>query len=145
MPHLTQPILLNGPLLECLICISQPRQEALKRAKAEVPAPISVRALVDTGASCTCVDPQVIKSLGLSPLGTAQVHTPTTKGTAQNCGVYDAAIIIRSTNGNLSIGTLPIVETHLSSQGFELIMGRNVLSKCILVYDGTSGYFTLSF
>jgi predicted aspartyl protease len=128
-----------------LICVSDPRQEALKKAGRPVPIPISVRALVDTGASCTCIDPAIIKRLGLSPIGKTQVHTPSTQGTAHGCNTYDASLVIRGQSGNLSIGTLAVVETGLNYQGFDAILGRNVLSRCMLFYNGPVGIVGLYF
>lgn len=59
--------------------------------------------------------------------------------------MYDAAMIIQAPAGNLSIPTLAVVEARLTMQGFDALMGRDVLSKCVLIYDGFAGTFTLSF
>jgi hypothetical protein len=58
----------------------------------KVPPPVIVRALIDTGASCTCLDPLVIAKLGLAPSGTVQVHTPSTAGSAVTCNQFDVAV-----------------------------------------------------
>jgi predicted aspartyl protease len=145
MPSLTLRISPGGPLIDCFVSVSHPRQAALKKAGVATPPPVPVRALIDTGASCTCVDPRVIKLLNLSPTGIAQVHTPSTQGSAVAHGMYDAGIIIQASSGNLSIGTLPVVEARLTMQGFDVLMGRDVLANCVLIYDGFAGTFTLSF
>ena len=145
MPTLSAPISIAGPLIDCFIAVSQPRQNALARAGQPVPAPVAARALIDTGASCTCIDPRVVQPLGLTPIGVTQVHTPSTQGNVHGCSVYDASLVIRTPVGNLSIGTLPVIEATLSVQGFEVLIGRDVLTKCMLVYDGPMNRFTLAF
>jgi predicted aspartyl protease len=40
------------------------------------PSPIQVRALIDTGASHTCVDPSVLRPLNLTPTGSTHVSSP---------------------------------------------------------------------
>jgi hypothetical protein len=53
----------GGPVLPVGVAVSQARREALTTAGREVPPVASIRALVDTGASCTCVDPAVLEAL----------------------------------------------------------------------------------
>ena len=73
MPHISLPISPSGPTLEFFVAASVPRAEALKKAGLPVPAPILVKGLIDTGASCTSIDPSILKALGLVSTGTIPV------------------------------------------------------------------------
>jgi hypothetical protein len=89
--HFTLQIVAAGPLLTAFVGVSQLRSEALRAANEPVPTAVRVQALVDTGASCTCVDPSVLAALELDPTGNVFVHTPTTGGTPETKDQYDAA------------------------------------------------------
>ena len=67
MPILTLPLEIGGAIIDVGFAVSGPRLNALKAANMPVPTPVIVRALVDTGASCTCLDPTVIAQLSLAP------------------------------------------------------------------------------
>jgi hypothetical protein len=41
--------------------------------------------------------------------------------------------------------TIPVVETPLASQGFQALVGRDILNQGLLVYSGKSGQLTLAF
>jgi hypothetical protein len=84
----------NGPVLTVVIGVSVARGDALMTAGQPVPAGISARALIDTGASCTCVDPSILAKLALTPTGTVSVHTPSTGPAAHLAEQYDVSLII---------------------------------------------------
>lgn len=130
------------------VAVSQARREALAAAGHEVPAPSSVRALVDTGASCTCVDPAVLKALDLSARGSVSVHTPSTGSALHQADEYDVSLIIPGAGTHhvpLTIDAVPVIAADLAIQGIHAIIGRDVLRDCILIYNGTVGEFTLAF
>lgn len=145
MPHLTLPVLSDGPILELLVGVSRPRQEALKRAKQPVPNPVKIRGLIDTGASGTCLDPQCLSSLGLTPTGQALIHTPSTGGTPALCNQYDVSIILVHASVRMTIGEMPIIESALVVQGIHALVGRDILASCLFVYDGRGEQFMLAF
>ena len=127
--------------------VSAPRFNALKAAGRTPPPWQSVLALVDTGASCTCIDPSVIEALDLQPTGTVPIHTPTTGGTPKVCNQYDVglALLIAPQQVHVSAFTIAVVEAALSEQGIQALIGRDVLSKGMLVYNGVHGSLSLAF
>lgn len=136
----------DGPHIKALIGISAPRQRALVSAGLPVPTPVLVKLLIDTGASGTCLDPISIGSLGLSPTGTIPIQTPTTNGVPHQCNLYDISLIIPAPKGQpFYIDALPIVESSLKSQGIDGLLGRDVLANCVLIYNGSIGWYTLSY
>lgn len=78
MPHFTLQNSPQGPLLNAVISVSAARHNALISGGLPVPAPQVIRALVDTGASVTSIDPSVLTALNLTPTGSTLVHTPST-------------------------------------------------------------------
>jgi hypothetical protein len=147
MPILTLPLEPDGPIISVGFVVSAPRQMALERAKLPVPKPVIVRGLIDTGASCTCVDSTVIQRLQLVPSGTVPVHTPSTSGTPHICSQFDIGIGLLMDNGQVhSPGlVIPVIESDLGSQGIQALLGRNLLEQGILIYDGRRRLLTLAF
>jgi predicted aspartyl protease len=149
LPHFTLQFRINdGPVVAASIGVSVPRGQALLQAGQQTPPLVPIRALIDTGASHTCVDPTVLSKLGLTPTGTAQVHTPTTGSTPQQVNQYDIALLIPGadpTHAALVRSTLPVTEHALAIQGIQALIGRDVLSDCVLIYNGTTNLFTLSY
>jgi hypothetical protein len=146
MPHFTLPFQVGpGPRIDAFIAVSNARIVALQAANQPVPQSQRVLALVDTGASITSVDPSVITALGIQPTGALPVHTPSTGGTALQMNTFDVAIYIPIPNKpHFSLGALQVFESTLKVQGFEVLLGRDVLQHALFIYDG-SGSFSLSF
>src|SRR5262245_25457092 len=135
MPNLNIQISPLGPVMDVFVSVSQPRADALKNAGQVIPVPIAIRALVDTGESCSCVDPTILTALGLSPTGSASIHTPTTAGTAANHSLYDVGLVLPHPKGSLSFPVIPVVSTHLQMQGIQGLIGRDILKTCLLIYN----------
>jgi hypothetical protein len=126
--------------------VSTPRRNALTKAGLQIPTPELVNVLVDTGASGTCIDPSHIAKLGISPSGIIDVHTPSTAGVAAQCNQFDVDIAVILDNGQYHfVNTLPVIESSLASQGIDGLLGRDVLSQGILIFNGAAKTFTLSF
>lgn len=147
MPHLTHQISTSGPILDVVIACSTPREKALEKAKLPIPEPKIIRLLIDTGASCTCIDPAILAALGLTPTGAIPMHTPTTAGNPQTMPQYDVKLaLLPPAGGPLRIfSAIAVCGTSMADQPFDGLLGRDVLSKCLFVYDGTDGRFSLAF
>jgi Aspartyl protease len=110
-----------------------------------VPEPIIVDLLVDTGASCTVLDQTAIYPLGLVPTGETRVHTPTTGSGSESRFQYDVSLVLFHLDNSRLFQSLPVIATDLSRQGIGGLLGRDVLEKCLLVYDGSAQAFSLAF
>lgn len=149
MPNVTvtlDPI--EGPILPVGVSVSRARREALLASGENVPPIVSVRALVDTGASCTCVDPSVLQALSLPATGTVFLYTPSTGSTPHAADEYDVGLVVPGAGIHhlpLTIDGVPVVAANLAVQGIHALIGRDVLQDCILIYNGTDGDFTLAF
>ena len=94
MTHFTNQIDPAGPILRVGVAVSAVRATALGAAGQTVPTPVFIRALVDTGASCTCIDPKILAQLNLSPTGKVSMVTPSTGANAQVADQYDVGLVI---------------------------------------------------
>lgn len=131
----------HGPALQAEISIPSDLADTLQRRGAQVPVPRAGLALLDTGASITAVDQQVLADLGLTPTDFAQVVTP---GRLASQPIYSCNISFPGT----PIPTLPfnvVVGSSLAPLGFSVLVGRDVLRDFQIVYNGVEGMWTLAF
>ena len=145
MPYFTLQFQPSGPQLDVFVAVSLPREQALIKAQIAIPQPILTKGLLDTGASQTCVDPDIIQRLGLQPTGVTSVLTPSTGAVPHQAKTYDVRLIIPAGAVSWQIPALAVIESSLKSQGIEVLVGRDVLSECLMVYDGKNKIFSLAF
>ena len=140
---------LSGPFIDVKVMATHFRVTTLKNMGASYPAPIEIRALIDTGASGSVLDPVIVSRLGLTLVGQISVHTPTTGSEYETRNQFDASILIIDTtlppNQGTESFTVGVIESALASEGFLAIIGWDILKKCILTCDGPAGKFRLEF
>lgn len=137
----------QGPLLHVYIGVSSPKIQAMKDAGVATPSPVAGTFLLDTGASGTVVDPALLAKLGLQATGSVSIQTPSTNGVAHNCNQYDVSVFIPGAHNQMGfyIPALPVIETHLSSQGIDGLIGRDIINRTTLIYNGSAGFITLAY
>jgi hypothetical protein len=146
MPHLSLPFSAGAPIVDLLIGVSKPRADALKLAGHPIPPQIPIRALIDTGASCTGIDLTILKTLGVPSTGTIPCHTPSTKrDKPHDANQYDIGLVLVHTLLMRSFHALPVIDAKLNHQGIKAIVGRDILSHCLFTYDGQTQNFCLAF
>jgi hypothetical protein len=145
--HFTLQVAANGPILSALVTVSEARAAALNAVSQQIPPAVPIRALVDTGASCTCIDPSVLVALSLTPTGSVNISTPSTGSAPHSADQYDVGFAIPNGGGlPFFLRTMPVIASELlNPQGFHALLGRDVLQHCVFVYNGDMGFFTLAF
>ncbi|MCX6026849.1 MAG: retroviral-like aspartic protease family protein [Chloroflexi bacterium] len=118
----------------------QSMAQALIQQGDQVPAPRTGLALIDTGASDTCIDEQVAKELGLPVVD--QVNMASASNAAIIRNVYP--ITIEITGLPNPINAPRAIGAELAPQGLLLLVGRDALRFCTLFYNGITGELTLS-
>jgi hypothetical protein len=135
-----------GPIIDIFLTASSLRLDALKAAGTPAPAPLLVKALVDTGASHTSFDTSIVGQLGLTPTGIVSVITPSTGAVPVDMFSYDLGFHVPFPTGQFWSKALWIATAaDLNHQGFSVLLGRDLLAEGMLLYDGKHGTFTLSF
>jgi hypothetical protein len=131
-----------------MVAVSEGRRSALAAANEPIPVHQVIRALVDTGASHTSIEPAVLAKLGLTPTGKIEIVTPSTGTGTHTADTYDIDFSMYGalTEPPLLLTNLRVSTAELySRQGIHALIGRDILSKCVLHYNGTLNQFTLAF
>lgn len=148
MPAINLQLTAQGPLLQVLVNVSAFRADALTKAGQAVPQWVPGTFLLDTGASGTCVDPDILNPLRIPPSGSVSVQTPSTGATPHVCNQYDIQLYIPGQDPGqegLLIAALPVLESVLAPQGIDGLLGRDVLERCTLIYNPAIRIFTLAY
>jgi predicted aspartyl protease len=130
---------LFGPTIPVEIAIPDELARYYSARNIPIPPPVTGDALIDTGASITAVDLAVLQQLGIQPVGTANVYTP------QGSDVQELFPVRLTLSGTAIVMRLKaVLGSQLRNQNIMALIGRNVLSSCVLVYNGPFGNFSLS-
>lgn len=141
MPILKRDLDPRGrPTIE--LYVGRPSAEADLRP----PCPsILVRALVDTGASTTNIEHGVFDRLGLSPVGQMFVHTASTGRDPILANRYAVDLSLGGEETGILATDLEVFAVEdLSGSGVEALLGRDILGRGLLIFDGLERRFTLA-
>lgn len=146
MPHLTIPTSPDGPIVDAVFGITGKGTAALQAARQPIPAPVAVRALVDTGTDVSCVAPWVLRQLGLVPSGSSSTHTA---GGSVKVQLFNVSLTIWGPAGkagpSLVRDPLKVMEFAHAPPTIEALIGTDVLAECLLIIDGPAQHFILAF
>jgi predicted aspartyl protease len=133
-----------GPLLQVQVMVPPALAALLGQSNQPIPVPGSGWALIDTGATRTCVDKAVLDELQVQATGA--ITTGTAAGPAQQL-LYPAKLNFPGANFEIEFGSVIGVDLRgqsIAGQNVIVLLGRDVLSRCVLIYNGPGGTFTLA-
>jgi predicted aspartyl protease len=129
----------DGPCI--VVAISAPRFEIEEGRSVglEYPEPYRVRALIDTGASVTVINPQLVRTCKLRHTGFAEIVAAGGSGRYQELA---AAISFPETDLS-GIDLIRVVACPIVRQPVSCLIGRDILRRWTFTYDGTTGQFEI--
>ena len=134
------PHLINvGPRLPIQIGIPGALARFLTEQNQKIPPPVAGYCLIDTGASVSSVDENVIDNLGVQPIGKIDISTPDKKGARY---VYPALFIFPAPLPTIEFSR--VASLKLSHLKIIALLGRDFLGMTTLFYNGQGATFTLS-
>jgi predicted aspartyl protease len=132
------------PVVDLLFGPTEARVEAFREAGEPVPLPVVAAAMLDTGASETYVTRELAERVGAEPGGERTVRGlgagPAT-GTVYRLRVYFGgvpAVVLASSVPAIAV-------ERLEEFGVEAIVGRELLSRCLLLYNGPQSTCNFAF
>lgn len=128
-----------GPIVEVRLAVGSAIEDILRRSGQSIPTPVSALAMIDTGATGTVLREDIPKQLGLSPVGTILISTPSS--TNVRCYKY----LVRLLFPNNVVVETTMIGAPLQGQHIQCLIGRDVLRHGVFIYIGYINTFTLSF
>jgi predicted aspartyl protease len=136
LPFAPTDLILQGPHIEILISTTRVEVEEGRPLGLEF-TDLPVRALVDTGASLTVINPEIAATCKLKQTGHQMINA--VGGQAGEFPAYAAAISFRGTELP-SLDASRVVACPIIRQPFfSCLIGRDILRKWLFPYDGRSG------
>lgn len=134
-----------GPVLPVEVTIPSSLAEYLLKNNLPIPPPVPGFALIDTGATGSGVDEEVVKRLGVNPIGITTVMGVAGQ-VRQN--LYPAKFIFPI--GKFEIEFTSLIGINLKGQSVGdhsliVLVGRDVLSRFLFIYNGPDAHFTFAF
>lgn len=146
----------GGVRVRVRVALDQPSIDQRRQAGLAIPQTVDVDALLDPGAQRSCLDPAVVARVGL-PLyaltlsaapGTGQPTAAALGGAGVNTSHTAGLTILHPTGGtgqHLVVPRLIVQALPLRPLGYDALIGRDILSQCVLVSDGPAGAATLAY
>ncbi len=129
-------LILQGPHIAILISATRLEVEEGRPLGLEFPE-LPVRALVDTGASLTVINPQIALTCKLKQTGHQMINA--VGGEAGEYPAYAAAISFPGTKLPSLDATRVVACPIIRQPFFSCLIGRDIMRKWLLTYDGRIG------
>ena len=110
-----------------------------------IPTPLRGPGLIDTGATFSMIDLDVVTHLCVSQVG---VVTLGTAGGSTQSALYPVRLSIATPPPNAPLFQAEfagITAGPLKANGLMCLIGRDILQRALMVYDGGGGHVSLSF
>lgn len=147
MPMIRRGIDEFGPIVDLTVWVGEFQAAAIVKTGQKVLPPISIQALIDTGADCSAIDDTWARTLGLNSNGTKAIQSSAQGTTAIEAPIYE----VKFSFGSLKAATRPewheiqAVGVSLIARGCLALIGRDLLSTSLLIYDGLKGELIVSY
>jgi hypothetical protein len=134
----------DGAVIDLAVAVGPTWQQQIAAQRTPAPSPITVRALIDTGADLSVVHPHILQQLGGRATGKVRIRRPGAGGGFRLAALSDVEFAIGGvSHGALWISTR-VIGVAPSTPTVLALVGRDVLGHCTLFYNGPRGELTLS-
>ena len=130
----------NGIIINVAVGVDIHTAVSLRAQGQNVPDSISCQALIDTGASCLCIDGTIAQKLGLARRGET---TNLTAAGPVRTNLYAVSLLFPGSNLR-TYELLRASEADLSPQPFKCLIGRDVMRNWHVHYNGQSGAVSIA-
>jgi len=133
-----------GPTLAVSVSIPQALADLYARQQRLLPSPITGIGLIDTGATRSCVHAPIMRNLGVNPIGVVTIGFAA--GQALH-NLFPAHFTFPAAGIDIDFASVVGVELAgqmINGQQLIALIGRDVLSMGIFVYNGSMGTFSFA-
>jgi predicted aspartyl protease len=130
----------NGPRIQVRIGHSEMEYAQSRLFGVELPEPLVVKGLIDTGASITVINPKVAESRQLRQTGFTILSAA---GSQAKYPEYVASMSFPG-SGLRGFDLIRVVACQLPSQPIACLLGRDILRRWLLTYNGKSATVSIS-
>jgi predicted aspartyl protease len=134
-----EAMILRGPCIQASVSISSAFATQLLAKGLPIPPPIVGPALIDTGAGLTCIDESKASAAGFPIIDMMNVSSASHAVSVKP--VFPIQIELLGSTIKADVNRA--VGGELSAQGILVLIGRDFLADCVLIYDGSAGTTTL--
>jgi Retroviral aspartyl protease len=146
MPQITGSLQPEGALADVLIGLNQTEVQKLRNALQAVPPSKRLRALIDSGAEMTCLDPSIVQALSLVWKTASLTNMPSITGVTYS-SFYQADVTILHPSGkrrqHFMVKDWVVCELPLGVLGYDVVIGRDILDLMRFTYDGFAQEYML--
>ena len=143
MPAITQALIDGHARLRVKLDVRDSLRTALATSGMSAPTPLEEEAMIDTGASITCIDREVVQRLGLLPVTKEEVRTPNGPPAGEQWDVYYLSLRIENAAGDFWRPAIRAVEAAIAHTGVKVLLGSEALENCVFLYDRRGHVFSL--
>ncbi len=133
-----------GPVLSVSVSIPQALADLYARQQIPLPSPIAGMALIDTGATRSCVHGPIMTSLGVNPIGVITVGSAAGQILHNLFPAHFTFPAARIDIDFASVVGVDLTGQIINNQQLIALIGRDVLSMGIFVYNGSMGTFSFA-
>lgn len=134
----------SGPLVDVRVGVSHSRRRYMESHGIDVPHPISLTFIVDTGAGTTMVNDQYMRALRLDPHNIRHILTATSDEKPTECATYDIGLeIVCYDEGPLVFPAVEVLARPLFNHSVDGMIGRDILGKVIFTMHGPDRNFRI--
>lgn len=128
----------HGAKVQVALQLSAAALQELANRGEKLPTPIVGEALIDTGATVSCIDIEAANELGLVPIDVTKMNSASHSD--HEVPVYFASLEILGMGARFELRSMG---GALKAQSLIALIGRDALAGSVLFYDGPTGQATL--